>query len=58
MWQYYRDEPALEKNGNIINFPDDNNKSASIKFKQKITGQSGNGGHKRCQNNGFIKIFK
>ena len=34
LWQYYRHEPALDNNGNIIDFPDDNN-SASFKFKQK-----------------------
>ena len=39
LWQYYRDEPALD-NGNIIDFPDDNNNSASFRFKQKITGQT------------------
>ena len=39
LWQYYRDEPALD-NGNIIDFPDDNNNSASFTFKQKITGQT------------------
>ena len=43
LWQYYRDEPVLDNNGNIIYFPDDNNNSASFKFKQKITGQTGNG---------------
>ena len=42
LWQYYRDEPALDNNGNIIDFSDDNNNSASFKFKQKITGQTGN----------------
>ena len=46
MLQYYRDEPALENNGSIIDFPDDNNNSASFKFKQKITGQTGAGGTK------------
>ena len=46
LWQYHRDEPALDNNGNIIDFPDDNNNSASYKFKQKITGQTGNGGTK------------
>ena len=35
LWQYYRHEPALDNNGNIIDFPDDNNNSASFKFKQK-----------------------
>ena len=41
LWQYYRDEAALDNNGNIIDFPGDNNNSASFKFKQKITGQTG-----------------
>ena len=42
LWQYYRDEPVLDNNRNIIDFPDDNN-SVSFKFKPKITGQTGNG---------------
>ena len=46
LWQYYRDEPALGNNWNIIDFPDDNNNSASFKFKIKITGQKENGGTK------------
>ena len=47
MWRYYRDERALDNNGNIIDFPDGiNNNSASFKFKQKMTGQTGNGGTK------------
>ena len=29
LWQYYRDEPILDNNGN---FPDDKNDSASFKF--------------------------
>ena len=45
-WQYYRDEPALDNNGNIINFPTDNNNSTSFKVKKQITGQTGNGGTK------------
>ena len=44
LWQYYRDEPALDNNGNIIYFPADNNNSASFKFKQQITGETENGG--------------
>ena len=32
LWQYYRDELDLDNNGNI-NFPDDSNNSASLKFK-------------------------
>ena len=42
MWQDYRDEPALDNNGNIINFSDGNNNSASLNFKQKIIEQTGN----------------
>ena len=38
LWQYYRDEPALDNNGKIIDFRDD---SASFRFKQKITRQTG-----------------
>ena len=36
-WQYFRDEPVLNDNSNIIEFPNDNNKSILFKFKQKIT---------------------
>ena len=43
LWQYYRDEPALDNNGNVIDFLEDNNNSASLKSKQKITGQTGKG---------------
>ena len=34
LWQYYRDEPALHNNNNIIDFPANNNNSISLKFKQ------------------------
>ena len=37
LWQYYRDQPVLDNNGNITDFLHDNNNSASFKFKQKIT---------------------
>ena len=43
LWQYYRDEPALDNSNNIIDFPVDNNNSISFKFKQQITGETGNG---------------
>ena len=46
LWQYYRDEPALNSNGEVIDFPANNNNSVSFKFKQQITGQTGNGGTK------------
>ena len=47
-WKYYRDKPALDNNGIIIDFlnDDDDNTSASFKFKQKIPGQTGNSGTK------------
>ena len=45
LWQYYRNEPALDNNGNNIDFPTNNN-SASFKSKQQITGQARNGGTK------------
>ena len=45
VWQYYRDERALNNVGIILDFPDANN-SASSKFKQKITGQTGKDGTK------------
>ena len=44
LWKYYRDEPGLDSNGNIIDCFNDNNNCASFKFKQKITGKTGNGG--------------
>ena len=44
LYKYYRDEPALNNNGNIIDFPNDNNNSISFRFKQQITGQTKNNG--------------
>ena len=38
LWQYYRDEQSLNDAGVINNFLDN---SASFKFKQKITGETG-----------------
>ena len=46
LWQYYRDEPALDNNGEITNFPANNNNRFSFKFEQQITGQTGKGGTK------------
>ena len=46
LWQYYRDEPAINANGEIIDFPANNNNSASFKFKHQIRGQARNGGTK------------
>ena len=33
LWQYYWNEPALNANGEIADFPADKNHSASFKFK-------------------------
>ena len=38
LWQFYRDELALDNNGNIADLPDNNHDNTSFKFKQKITG--------------------
>ena len=46
LWQYYRGELALDANDDIIDFPANNNNSALFKFKQQITGQTGNRGTK------------
>ena len=46
LWQYYRDEPALDNNNNIIEFPADNNSSTSFKFKQQIALQQEKDGTK------------
>ena len=45
LWQYYRDEPVLDNNSNITDFPP----SISFKFKQQITGQTGNNGKKNVE---------
>ena len=57
LWQHYWDEPALDNNGNTIDFPDNNNNNISFKFKQQRTGQTGNGGSKMLKL-WFIKICK
>ena len=44
LWQYYRAAPALNNNGEIAYFTDNNsNNNSSFKFKQQITVQTGNG---------------
>ena len=49
-WKYYRDEPALDANDNIIDFLANSNNSATFKFKQQITGQTRNSGTKDIEN--------
>ena len=34
LWKYYRNEPALDNNNNIIDFSADNNNIISFKFKK------------------------
>ena len=46
LWQYYGDETALNDNNATIDFPADNNKNISFKFKQKTTGKTNNNGIK------------
>ena len=42
-------EPVLDDNGDIANFPVDNNNSASLKSKQKVTGKTADGGKKNVE---------
>ena len=44
--QYFKDEPALDNNNNIIAFLDNNNNIILFKFKRQITEQTRNGGRK------------
>ena len=42
LWQYYRDEPFLDANGALADFPADNNNIDWFKFKTKTAGRIGN----------------
>ena len=46
LWQFFRDEAALDDNKAIIDFPSDNNNSISFTYKHQITTQTGNNGTK------------
>ena len=46
LWQYYRDEPPLNSNVAIIDFPVNNNDRTSFKLKTKKDGGTGNGSTK------------
>ena len=48
LWQYYKDEPFIDNNSVIIDVPDDPD-NALFKYKQKITGQTGNDGTENVQ---------
>ena len=41
-WQYCRDKPALDADGDIANFNAANAAANSIKIKEKITDKAGN----------------
>ena len=60
--QYFRDEPALDNNNNIIDFPVNNNNSISFKIKQQIIGQTGNEGTKSvemlCSSNVPVVLYQ
>ena len=49
LWQYYRDEPFLDNNGAIADFPEGNNNSALFKFKAKMTDRTENDGTKNVK---------
>ena len=57
LWQYYRDKPFIDVDGNITDIPNDSD-TTSFNYKRKITGQTGNNRKKICWNNGTFKIFK
>ena len=46
LWQYYRD---VANNGNIIDFPANNNNSVSFKCKQQVKGKTGNSSTKNVE---------
>ena len=48
LWHYYRDEHCLDDNNNITDFPANNN-GILFKFKQQMTGETGNGGMKNVE---------
>ena len=59
LWQFYRQEQAVDNSNNIIDFPaNNNNNSISFNFKQQIIGQTGNGGKKDVEIIVSINIFK
>ena len=63
--QYYRNEPFLDDNGAITDFPVDDNNSALFKFKAKIADRTGNNGTRDVKIrvplkylSNFLRIFK
>ena len=44
LWQYCKDIPAVNNNGDIVNFNGDDNATNSFSFKAKITSQTNDNG--------------
>ena len=58
LWQYCKDMPAVNNNGDIVNF-NGPNATDSFSFKTKITGQSDNDGEiDNVEIMVLLKIFK
>ena len=49
LWQYYWDEPSLNKAGAVVDFAGANHNSKLFKHKQKITGQTGSNDAKNVE---------
>ena len=49
LWHYYGDEPFLNDNGGIGDFPSDNNNSALFRFQTKIARRTENDGTKHVR---------
>ena len=45
-WLYYRDQPTLDNNSNLIDFPANDDTSLSFKYKQNVIGRSEKDGKK------------
>ena len=56
LWQYFRDKPALANNGDISDFNEDN-ATSSFDLKEKVTGQTGNNGNKKCLPLKYLRTF-
>ena len=57
LWNDHRDEPFVDINGAIADFPADNNNSASFKFKTKIAGRRESDGTKNVKIRTPLKYF-
>ena len=48
VWQYCRQELAVNDDDEFVDFTADNTETNSFKIKEKITGKTGNNGTKTC----------